>query len=241
MLTRRPALTAVVFGLTAAGNALQFAIPGLLGHLERTPAGTNGQWWRWGTTFFVQDGGVYGTISNLLFLAVLGVLAEQVVGRPQWLLYYFGVGLVGQLFGYWWQPVGGGNSVAICGLTGVVVVAFFHRDPRLPGLSAYAVLIWLGALLATWRYPLLAAGLAGAWYVQYALPRGRGATRLVLGAAVAVAVVLCAVRNIHGAALLGGLIAGVAGCSAGVEHRADVVVVEIEHDPPVVPHPAQQK
>jgi membrane associated rhomboid family serine protease len=217
-LTRRPIVTAVVFGLTAIINAVQLAVPGVLGALERKPAGTHGQWWRWGTTFFVQDGGVYGTVSNLLFLVILGVLAEQVVTRPHWVLYYFGVGLIGQLFGYWWQPVGGGNSVAICGLTGVVTLAYFRRDPRLPGLSACAVMVWLAALLATWRFPLLAVGLAGAWYVQFALPRGRDVSRLPFGAAIAVGVVLCTVRNIHGAALLGGLIA--AGAAALVARRA---------------------
>jgi membrane associated rhomboid family serine protease len=216
-LTRRPVLTAVVFGATAIVNAIQLAVPPLLGHLERRPAEAHGQWWRLGTTFFVQDGGVYGTVSNLLFLCILGALAEQVLARPQWLAYYFGVGLVGQAFGYWWQPVGGGNSVAICGLTGAVTIAYFRRDPRLPALSAYAVLVWLGALLASWRFPLLAVGLAGAWYVQYALPRGRDVSRFVLAAAIAVGVVLCAVRNIHGAALLGGLVA--AGVVALVSRR----------------------
>jgi membrane associated rhomboid family serine protease len=55
----------------------------------------------------VQDGGVAGTVSNLLFLLLLGAFAEQLLERRQWLLCYFGAGLAGELAGYAWQPRGG--------------------------------------------------------------------------------------------------------------------------------------
>ena len=56
----------------------------------------------------MQDGGVVGTLSNLVFLLVMGVVAEQVLGAWRWLVCYFGVGLVGALIvalvGARWGP-----------------------------------------------------------------------------------------------------------------------------------------
>jgi len=66
-----PAVTAVVFAVTAVTSVLGLAVPAFLDALERTPAGLHGQWWRTVTSLFVQDGGVLGTVSNLAFLALL--------------------------------------------------------------------------------------------------------------------------------------------------------------------------
>jgi membrane associated rhomboid family serine protease len=60
--------------------------------LQRTPQGLHGDWWRTLTSLFVQDGGVAGTVSNLAFLLVMGVLTEQVLAAWQWLVCYFGPG-----------------------------------------------------------------------------------------------------------------------------------------------------
>ena len=120
---RLPVATAVVFVVTATTSILGLVIPGMLEGWQRTPQGLQGDWWRSFTALLVQDGGVAGTISNLAFLLVLGVVAEQVLGAGRWLVCYFGAGLVGELAGYLWQPRGAGNSVAICGLAGALIVA----------------------------------------------------------------------------------------------------------------------
>jgi membrane associated rhomboid family serine protease len=205
-LRRRPLLTLTVFVMTAAANIAQFAAPTVLTHLQRTPAGAHGDWWRSATSLLVQDGGVGGTVSNLLFLLIVGIAAEQVAARWAWLVAYLGAAAVGEAVAYAWQPTGGGNSVAICGLAAVVAVALGRRDRRLPPFGPFVMLLWTGALLSTWIFPVGIAGLAAAatsntpgfWNRRYARP-------FAIGFVVATGMLLCAVRNIHGAAWLAGL------------------------------------
>ena len=44
------------------------------------------------------------------------------IGRGWWVIAYVVAGLAGEVAGIIWQPVGGGNSVAICGLIGLFSV-----------------------------------------------------------------------------------------------------------------------
>jgi len=62
---------------------------------------------------------------------IVGGAAEQVVRRRAWITAYVATGLVGQLFGQAWQPVGAGNSVAVCGLAALAGV---RRGGLLRGL-----------------------------------------------------------------------------------------------------------
>jgi membrane associated rhomboid family serine protease len=202
---RFPAVTAAVFGVTAAANVTQLAVDGMLGRVRRAPSGLHGDWWRTLTALFGQDGGVAGTVSNLAFLLAVGVVAEQVTSRPRWLLCYFGAGLAGERAGYAWQPYGAGDSVAICGLAGVVAVALWRGDERLPPYAPTIVLLWCGALAAGLWYPLVGAGVVAAVLARVAAGRGAPVARpaalgvLVTGAALTVA------GDIHGVALLSGL------------------------------------
>jgi hypothetical protein len=66
-----------------------------------------------------QDGGVLGTLSNLGFLLLLGVLAERLAGPGWWLAAYLGAGLAGivgaaavQLLPGWAVPAGRVVAVA---------------------------------------------------------------------------------------------------------------------------------
>jgi membrane associated rhomboid family serine protease len=203
-LRRFPVLTAVVLGVTLAANVTQFAVHGTLDRIERAPSGLHGDWWRTFTALFGQDGGVAGTVSNLIFLVAVGVLAEQVVSRPRWLLACFGAGLVGEFAGYAWQPYGAGDSVAICGLAGVVAVALW-RGERLPAYAPMVLLLWCGALLAGLWPPLIGLGIVACAAVRIAAGRGLPVGRPAAVAALATGVALVAVRDIHGAALLAGL------------------------------------
>ncbi|MFB9838873.1 rhomboid family intramembrane serine protease [Actinoallomurus acaciae] len=221
-LRRFPLVTAIIFGVTALSNVAQFLVPGMLAHLERTPAGLHGDWWRTGTSLFVQDGGVPGTISNLLFLVFVGLVAEQVVSRPRWLVSYFVTGLVGEVAGYAWQPHGGGNSVAVCGLAGAVAVALWRGDGRLPRVASMSVLLWCGALLATVWFPLLAIGVVAAMAANIAAGRGVAAGRWAAVAVPLTGVALIAIRDIHGGALLVGLV--IASALALSVRRRDPVV-----------------
>ena len=206
-LVRPPVLTAVLTALTAAVSVVGLISPGVVDALGRTPAALHGEPWRWVTSLVVQDGGVLGTASNLLFLAVLGVAAEQIAGRATMVVLYLVAGSTGQLAGVFWQPVGAGNSVAVCGLAGLV--AWSLRDRRAPSWAGGALALWLGALLSTWWPPLLAVGIAGTALDRVAA-RNRPEIRLpaaVIGSLL-VAAVLIAVRNVHGPALAVGTVAG---------------------------------
>lgn len=213
---RWPILTLVVFVVTGAVNISQLTFaPHLLTDLQRTPAGLHGDWWRTITSLLVQDGGVAGATGNLLGLLILGIAAEQVGTARRWILGYLGAGLVGEFIGYAWQSTGGGNSVAVCGLAAIVLVAYVRRARQLPRFAAPAVTLWLGFLLATWIFPLIGVGVVASVLSQN--DRLRDNVRFqqtVVAVAILVGAVLCAVRNIHGAALLAGLV--LAAIPAGV-------------------------
>ncbi|HEX6469167.1 MAG TPA: hypothetical protein VF069_08735 [Streptosporangiaceae bacterium] len=212
-LRRFPSTTVAVLAVTALTNLFQFVVPGMLQHLQRTPAGLHGDWWRTVTALFVQDGGVFGTLSNLAFLALIGALAEQVLRPPAWLACYLGAGLLAELVAYAWQPYGGGNSIAVCGLAGALIVALW-RDLPLPHITAMSVVLWCGVLLATIWWPLVFLGVIAAALSQHVLT-GRHAAVLAVAAAVA----LAALRNIHGAALLVGLMLGAFSLYAQLQRR----------------------
>ncbi|MBW8482872.1 rhomboid family intramembrane serine protease [Actinomadura parmotrematis] len=206
---RPPLLTALVFAATASVNAAQLAHPGLLERLERAPAGLHGDWWRTFTALLVQDGGAAGAAVNLTFLLLVGAAAEQVLTRPRWLLQYFGTGLLAELAGYAWQPTGGGNSIAICGLAGGVAVALWRREADLPPAGPAVVAAWAWLMIGTLGgtvFPLAVAGLAVTVpLLARAGGRAGRATTIVVAAAGAL---LAAAQNIHGAALLIGLALG---------------------------------
>ncbi|MEV8478042.1 rhomboid family intramembrane serine protease [Streptomyces sp. NPDC051173] len=205
-LRRFPVVTAVVFVATAAVNLLQFAVHGVLAHLERTPAGLHGDWWRSVTSLFVQDGGVAGTVSNLLFLLLIGTVAEQVLSPSRWLSQYFGVGVVCEFVGYAWQPTGGGNSIAVCGLAGAAGLALWRDDARLPDWAAPVLLLWCGAMVGTlWSgaaVPAMVASVAASALIRVGKERGIAVHRPTALAVPIVGIVLAGAQNIHGAALL---------------------------------------
>lgn len=208
-LWRFPLVTAVVFGVTAAGAVGQAVVPGLLAVLERAPAGLHGEWWRPVTALVVQDGGVFGTVSNLVFLALVGAAAEQVLSRTRWLVQYLGTGLAAEFVGYAWQPVGAGNSIAICGLTGGLALVLWRGTGRPPLWTAPVLVIWCAALLATISptvaVPAIVAGAIATGLTSAAAGRGVALGRPVAVAVLACGVALAALTNIHGAALLIGL------------------------------------
>ena len=205
-IQRPPVVTAVVFVITATTSVLGLLIPGMLAALQRTPQGLHGDWWRTFTALLVQDGGVVGTLSNLAFLLVMGVVAEQVLGAWRWLVCYVGAGLVGELAGYVWQPRGAGNSVAICGLAGALTVALVV-GAWVSRVAPVVLAYWCGALVGSrWGPGWLLAGVAGGVVVQVALGRGLPAGRPVAVAAAMVALVLLAAMDLHGAAMVAGIV-----------------------------------
>lgn len=208
-LRRFPALTTVVAAVTFGTAVVQAVVPGTLRDLQRTPAGLHGDWWRSLTSLFVQDGGVAGTVFNLIGLLAVGAVAEQAMERWRWLAQYFGVGVASEFVGYAWQPVGGGNSIAVCGLAGGLALALWRRDPRLPAPAGPVAALWSVAMVATiGRYGWIPAAVLGSATINASRLFGaRGIdVRHLLAAAIPLAgIILCAWQNIHGAALLIGV------------------------------------
>jgi hypothetical protein len=149
---------------------------------------------------------------------VLGVVAEQIASRWRWLVCYFGAGIVGELVAYSWQPVGAGNSVAVCGLAGLIALACWRRDPRLPPFGAFALLLWCAVILSTWVWPAAIVGAVCA-AAELRLQAGgwRYAGEFAVGVTVASGVFLACVRDIHGAALLAGVALSAVVCGVARE------------------------
>ncbi len=208
-LHKAPVLTVAVTALTLATALAQAADRGLLGRFERMHAELHGEPWRIGTALLVQDGGVLGAASNLAFLALIGAAAEQVLSWPRWLVQYVGVGLLSELVGYSWQPLGGGNSVAVCGLAGALAVACRRTDRRLPGYTVPVLLLWccalIGTLSAELALPAVGLAAAAAALVMRRRERRETAQRYAAVGVLATGIVLAIAANIHGAALLGGI------------------------------------
>ncbi|WP_051367152.1 rhomboid family intramembrane serine protease [Hamadaea tsunoensis] len=203
-----PRVTAIVFVLTAVPSLLQFAYPALETNLRRDPALIgDGQVWRLFTSPFVQDGGVAGTISNLLFLLFLGTLAERTVGPRRWLLFYVSGIALGQVGGILFDYVGAGNSIGLAGLAGGTAVAAWRgRDPLAAAVGTlYAVLTAGSVVDTTWSYA--GAAILGGLGIGLRNRAPRYAYAMVV---FLVGVGLSVAADLHGPALLGGLVAGAA-------------------------------
>ncbi|KAB8193707.1 rhomboid family intramembrane serine protease [Nonomuraea phyllanthi] len=202
----KPYATATAFAVTAVPSLLQFALPGLQPALMRDPAAIRGgEWWRLGTALVVQDGGLLGTLFNLAFLAVLGYLAERSFGPARWLALYAAGAVTGEAAGYLLDDQGAGNSIALCGLAAGLALAAEERTARSLG-AFYAIVsgVWLLAALGTWGVVAMVAVAAAGF--QLVAQRERVPAALFTAVPIAVAAVLVALRDLHGFALVGGMI-----------------------------------
>jgi rhomboid protease GluP len=123
-LKRPPLLTLCLCGLLALFLAAQLAYPTLLDLFQRDVLKIlQGQWWRVFTALFFQDGWVAGGVTNIFALLLIGGLAEQILGPSEWVAVCLIGASIAECVALWWQPVGAGNSVAVCALAGGVVVS----------------------------------------------------------------------------------------------------------------------
>ena len=94
---RIPVATITALVVVGVPTLLQLtALPSLLDYLERdrTAIG-DGQVWRLLTSLVVQDGGLGGSVFNLVSLAVVGVVAERVWGAARWTVVAIATGVAG--------------------------------------------------------------------------------------------------------------------------------------------------
>ncbi len=139
---RFPKVTVGLLLVIAIPSILEFFFPIILLTLERDAARfLDGEWWRLFTSLFVQDGGISGAIFNLVALLFVGLVAEQLWDTPKMLLIFFAGGLVGEIVGLVWQPIGAGNSVANFSLAAsLAVLCLLHRPPRPVQIAALVAL-----------------------------------------------------------------------------------------------------
>ncbi len=137
-----PWATLSLFVAIGIPTTLQFFFPYILTLFRRdTVAFLAGDWWRVITPLFVQDGGVSGSIFNLVSLLIVGSIAERLWGSRRWLIIFFVSGVLCEIIALAWQPVGAGNSGANFALAGSVAVVCLTRNPlRLERIFAVVVL-----------------------------------------------------------------------------------------------------
>jgi rhomboid protease GluP len=148
---RWPIATVSVLAVTTVLTVLQFPFPRVRLALWRDPhALAAGQWWRLVTPLFVQYDAVWRIVVVFAFIAGIGVLAERVFGHGRWLLLYLGCGVVGQAFGYLWDPPDAGASVAAAGLLGAVAAWLLSpAGPRLARVRVWGVASLVAGIVLT--------------------------------------------------------------------------------------------
>jgi rhomboid protease GluP len=164
MTQRFPVLTLTVFAVTSITTAAMLVWPMIGTALQRHPAMLSGEWWRFVTTWLVLTDGWIQIAVNSIGLLGFGIAVERQIGRLWWIVGYVVAGLAGEVAGIFWQPVGGGNSVAICGLIGLFSVWQIGRT-EIPAIARYASLLWLAigawlTLKADIHGPALVTGFA---------------------------------------------------------------------------------
>jgi membrane associated rhomboid family serine protease len=147
-----PYATIALMVAIAIPTTLQFFFPEILQLFERNyERFLAGDWWRIVTSLFVQDGGMSGSIFNLVSLLLIGTVAETFWGSRKWLIIFFTGGILSQLAGFVWQPIGAGNSVANFSLAAsVATLCLFLRSSRPVKISA-ACAVGAGVILLLLR------------------------------------------------------------------------------------------
>jgi membrane associated rhomboid family serine protease len=139
---RRLVVSSLIIAVTVLMFGLQLAYPDVLQVLRRDLAGLKaGEWWRLITPLFVQPGGVFQFLFNMMFLVVFLPMAERLYGARVWFL-YFVPGVVGQVVNYAWNPEGGGSSTAAFGVMGSLLMFVLWQRKSAP--KQYRIFAALG-------------------------------------------------------------------------------------------------
>ena len=148
--TRRqlPYATLLLTLTIAIPTILQFFFPALLQMFERNyERFLAGDWWRIITPLFVQDGGLSGSIFNLVSLVLVGSVAERLWDSQRWLVIFFAGGILSQIVGFAWQPVGAGNSIANFSLAASIAVFCLVRNTPRVGQGTAILSLGAGVIL----------------------------------------------------------------------------------------------
>jgi rhomboid protease GluP len=144
-----PWATTVALLVVGIPTLAQFTVaPWLREMLQRDwTAIAQGELWRLFTSLVVQDGGLVGTIFNLVALAAIGVSAEQVWGWKRWTVIALAAGVGAEFWGKIVEPVGAGNSVVVFGLAASVAAMTVRRGVGVQRLLGLISLLGAALLL----------------------------------------------------------------------------------------------
>ncbi|WP_443058416.1 rhomboid family intramembrane serine protease [Streptomyces sp. NBC_00442] len=125
-----PWVAAAMAGAMTVMAVVQTAAPSVMGHLRREPGAP---WWRAVTALLVQTSGWYQLAFNLAALLVIAPAAQRALGPAVMPVVFAVSGVAAQAVSMaGWSPVGGGDSVALCGLVGALAVTVALRSGPLP-------------------------------------------------------------------------------------------------------------
>jgi rhomboid protease GluP len=127
-----------------------------------------GEWWRMVTPLLVQANGWTQCLVNGVGALVFCPVAEKFYGKKL-LALYFVSGVVGEVYGYAWNPNGAGSSVGIAGVIGGLFAYCLLNGRMISRVaSVFAICgIW-GAIALCFQQdihgpPILVGALLGAW------------------------------------------------------------------------------
>jgi rhomboid protease GluP len=116
-----PAATVAILAITITVTLVQIAVPELRLHLWRDQrALQSGEFWRLVTPLLIQYDPPRDAAIVLGLIAFIGTAVERVYGAGRLVCIYVICGVVGQAFGYLWEPPDAGASVAGAGLLGAL-------------------------------------------------------------------------------------------------------------------------
>ncbi|ODT98487.1 MAG: hypothetical protein ABS81_27770 [Pseudonocardia sp. SCN 72-86] len=186
---RRPRAAAVALWLVVAvPSLLELAWHPIYDALSRQPdLIRDGQVWRLLTSVTVQDGGLPGTVSNLVWLAVLAPLAVHLWGPPRALgLFAFGVVAFDAMTTWVFPSPGGGNSAALFFLTATTTALLVVRRRHPLPLAVAVLVVAIGVFLVVrddahglvMLGGLVVGGIVAALWPPAEVPDARSAARL---------------------------------------------------------------
>ena len=186
----------------------QFSFPALLEVARRSPGGlAQGQVWRLLTPLLIHPDGILQLGYNMVLLALSGPFAERRFGSRAALGLYLAGGLAGNLTGALWDPTGGGASVGVMGMLGALAGRTTRRGAGDPLPLAMAAVT--GAALAGLKLgPQLGITLAAIGSVEAIALSRHHVLRPLAGTVIGLGVVLAALSDNHGPALLAGAALG---------------------------------
>jgi membrane associated rhomboid family serine protease len=140
--------TLSVLFFTVALTLLQIAFPEVRLALWRDEAGLeSGEVWRLVSPLLIQYDPPVDAVMVLVLIGVVGTAVERVFGPARWLAIYLACGVLGQAFGYFWDPADAGCSVAGRGCLAPSAHGSSRRRPTRRRRRALRAWVWRSAVL----------------------------------------------------------------------------------------------